>query len=156
VLLLLLILFIALPVAELYVIIEVGSLIGTVPTIALLLADSVLGAVLVRRQGRAAWRRLADAISQGRPPAREVIDGAFVMLGGALLIVPGFITDVIGLALLVPPSRALARRLVAGGALRRAMGRMPHGGRRRWNPPRPYDVEGTATETPGPLRGQLP
>src|SRR5918997_3416473 len=110
-------LFIAVPIAELAIIIQVGQLLGLWWTIALLVADSVLGSLLMRSQGRAAWRRFVAATQAGRPPAREVADGVLIIFGGALLLTPGFLSDVAGLLLLLPPTRALVRRLF----LRRAM-----------------------------------
>src|ERR671932_1423523 len=109
---LLLVLFILVPIAELAVIIQVGQLIGVWWTILLLIADSVLGSLLMRSQGRAAWRRFNAALAEGRPPAREVLDGVLVIFGGALLLTPGFVTDVAGLAFLLPPTRAIVRRLL--------------------------------------------
>jgi UPF0716 protein FxsA len=142
--LLLILIFIVLPVAEIYVIIKVGEAIGVWPTIALLILDGFLGAALLRHQGRAAWRRFNDALAAGKVPAREVFDGAMVILGGAFLISPGFITDVIGLLLLVPPTRALIRSQVVRRLGRRVtVGVASRPGRR---PPREYDVEGTARE----------
>src|ERR687886_1821280 len=91
--------FIAVPIVEIYVIIQVGQAIGALWTIALLVADSVLGSMLMRSQGRAAWRRFNAAIAEGRPPAREVLDGVLVIFGGALLLTPGFLTDVLGVVL---------------------------------------------------------
>jgi UPF0716 protein FxsA len=137
--------FIALPVAELYLILKVGDLIGVPLTILLLAADSVIGSLLLRSQGRAAWRRLNEALAEGRMPHREVQDGALVIFGGAFLITPGFITDVIGLLMLLPPTRPLVRRLVMRALTRRAERRM---GRPRGN----FDVEGTATEHDPPPR----
>src|ERR1700710_2964417 len=119
-LVLLFILFIVVPIAELYVIFQVGQAIGVLPTIALLIADSILGAVLMRTQGRAAWRRFNAAISEGRVPTREVLDGVLVVFGGALLLTPGFISDVVGILFLLPPTRALIRRV----ALRNVAARM--------------------------------
>src|SRR5436853_1874199 len=113
-LLLLILVFIALPIAELYVIIQVGEAIGALPTIAILVADSIVGSLLLRTQGRGAWRRFRAALAAGRPPAREVLDGALVIFGGAFLITPGFLTDIVGLLLLVPPTRALVRRVLVG------------------------------------------
>jgi UPF0716 protein FxsA len=138
----LVLLFIVVPIAELAVIIQVGEAIGVWWTIGLLVADSVLGSLLMRAQGRAAWRALTTAIRAGRPPAREALDGALVVFGGALLITPGFISDILGLLLLLPPTRALVRRvlvrrLLTGGRRRRR----PVGGRER-----PADVDGTAVE----------
>src|ERR671939_516687 len=108
--LLLVLLFIVVPIVELFVIIQVGEAIGVLPTIALLIADSILGSMLMRSQGRAAWRRFNAALASERPPAREVLDGALVIFGGAFLLTPGFLTDVLGLILLLPPTRSLVRR----------------------------------------------
>src|ERR687886_1506336 len=122
--LLLVLLFIVVPIVELFVIIQVGEAIGVLPTIALLIADSVLGSMLMRSQGRAAWRRFNAAIREGRIPHREVLDGVLVIFGGALLLTPGFVTDILGVILLLPPTRAVVRsvlgrrllpRLVVGG-----------------------------------------
>src|ERR671937_2663654 len=110
--LLLVALFIVLPIAEIYVIIKVGEAIGVLPTIALLIVDGFLGAALARSQGRAAWRRFNRALAEGRAPTTEVFDGAMVIVGGAFLLAPGFITDGLGLLLLIPPTRALLRRTV--------------------------------------------
>jgi UPF0716 protein FxsA len=160
----LVLIFIVLPIAELYVIIKVGEAIGILPTIALLILDSFLGAALLRSQGRAAWRRFNEALAAGRIPTREVFDGAMVILGGAFLITPGFITDVIGILLLVPPSRAFFRGIVARLARRRAAFRVGTvlwgAGTRRDQPygegrAGPYDYEGSAREVTDP-RGELP
>src|SRR5919109_121419 len=116
-------LFILVPLAELYVILKVGDAIGVLWTIALLAADSVLGSVLLRTQGRSVWRRFNEALSTGRMPHREVMDGVLVIFGGAFLITPGFLTDVVGLVLLIPPTRAIVRRLLVSRLGRRlAMG----------------------------------
>jgi len=140
-------LFIVVPIVELYVIIQVGQAIGVVPTLALLLADAVLGSLLLRHQGRGAWLRFNEALAQRRFPGREVADGAMIVVGGTLLLTPGFITDILGLLLLIPPSRAVirrflrlffARRFVVVGLGERAM--------RSSRPSRAYDYEGTAEE----------
>jgi UPF0716 protein FxsA len=164
--LVLIVLFIVVPLAELALIIQVGQAIGVIPTIAILLADSILGGILMRAQGRAAWRRFNEAMSAGRVPHREALDGGLVIFGGALLLTPGFLSDVLGLLLLIPPTRLVARRIVGkliarrmlvgavglGGRAasrgRRARGWGPGGGREpaRPGPRRHYDVEGTATE----------
>jgi UPF0716 protein FxsA len=138
---LLVLIFIVVPLVELYVIIQVGQAIGVWWTIALLLADSLLGSALMRSQGRSAWRRFQEAVQAGRLPHREVADGVLVIFGGALLLTPGFVTDVFGLFLLLPPTRALVR----GTLIRRLTfgimsGRMPGRG------PQDYDVEGTAVD----------
>ncbi len=142
--LLLVLLFIVVPLAELYVIIEVGQAIGVLPTIAILLLDSVLGAALVRSQGRAVWRRFNEALAAGSMPHREVVDGVLVIVGAALLITPGFLTDVVGVMLLLPPSRALVRRL----RVRRLGGRVAVVAARRARAR--SDVEGTASEVRTP------
>src|SRR2546423_4430179 len=106
-------LFLAVPFAELYVILEVvGPALGAPLTIILLALDSVLGSVLLRSQGRAVWRRFNAALAEGRVPTREVVDGVLIIFGGAFLITPGFLTDVVGFVLMIPPTRALVRRLV--------------------------------------------
>jgi UPF0716 protein FxsA len=142
-LLALLALFIVVPLAELYVILKVGDAIGVVPTIALLAADSVLGWMLLRAQGRAVWRRFNETLAAGGMPHREVMDGVLVIFGGAFLITPGFLTDIVGLVLLVPPTRALVRRLVVRRLGRRVTVGMPG---------QPYDVDSTATEHDAPPR----
>lgn len=152
--LLLLLLFVIAPLVELYVIITVGGAIGVLPTIGLLLADSILGAALMRSQGRAAWRRFNAAIAERRLPAKEALDGALVIFGGALLLTPGFVTDIFGLSFLFPPTRAVVRRLlmssfggrlfvVAPGFGARRPGRRPTG-------PPTHDVDGTAREVDPP------
>ena len=139
-------LFILLPIAELYLILKVGDSIGILWTVLLLAADSLLGSVLLRTQGRTVWRRFNEAMAGGRMPHREVQDGVAVIFGAAFLITPGFITDIFGLALLLPPTRALVlkvvrRRLASRMAARVAEGGGPGRGRA-------YDVEGTASEQP--------
>jgi UPF0716 protein FxsA len=149
-LLALIVIFIAVPLAELYVILKVAdSLLGWPLTIALLAADSLLGSWLLRSQGRAVWNRFNEATRAGRVPHSEVIDGVLVIFGGAFLITPGFITDVIGLILLVPPTRRVVRRLARRTIERRTLGAVP-GPAGRARPRREsvtdYDVEGTASE----------
>jgi UPF0716 protein FxsA len=137
-----LLLLICWPVAELLVAIEVAQAIGILATVLLLIVSWPLGLWLVRSEGRAAWRRLSVAVAEGRPPAREVLDGALIMTGGALLIVPGFITDVIGLVLLAPPTRALARL----GIVRNFQSRLVVRATRFSGGPGPADVDSTATD----------
>lgn len=143
-LLALLALFIVVPLAELYVILKVGDAIGAIWTILLLAAGSVLGAILLRVQGRSVWRRFNEALADGKMPHREVIDGVLVVFGGAFLITPGFITDVVGILLLVPPTRAVIRRLLVSRLGRRIAVSAATRGRMR------YDVEGSAREDPNP------
>jgi UPF0716 protein FxsA len=116
--LLFVLLFIVVPILELWLILQVGSMIGVMPTIALLLIDSLLGAWLVRSQGGAVWGRFRRAVDAGRIPADEVVDGFLVVLGGTLLIVPGFLSDLVGLCLVAPPTRRPLRRRVLGAVRR--------------------------------------
>jgi UPF0716 protein FxsA len=108
----LILIFIAVPIAELYVIYLVGDAIGVWQTLLLLAADSLLGSLLLRSQGRSVWNRFNEALAAGRVPRREVMDGVLVIFGGAFLITPGFLTDVLGLLLLIPPTRSVVRRRV--------------------------------------------
>jgi UPF0716 protein FxsA len=120
---LLVLIFIVVPIAELYVIIQVGGAIGVIPTLVLLLADALLGSMLLRHQGRAAWVRFNRALAENRLPHKEVFDGVLIIFGGALLITPGFITDIFGLILLLPPTRAIVRGISSRIVRRRmAMG----------------------------------
>jgi UPF0716 protein FxsA len=153
---LLVLLFIVVPIAEIYVIIQVGQAIGVLWTILLLIADSIIGARLLSWQGRRAWQRFQEALAQGRVPHREVMDGVLIIVGGAFLLAPGFITDVIGLMLLIPPSRALVRRVLARAIISRRLrfGRRatwPSGGPRGPEPPRP-----TAYPSPPPEQPRSP
>ena len=121
--LLLVLIFILVPLAELYVIIQVGNAIGLIPTLVLLLADALLGSMLLRHQGRAAWMQFNRALAENRLPHKEVFDGILVIMGGALLLTPGFITDIFGLILLIPPTRAIVRGITSRIVRRRmAMG----------------------------------
>lgn len=150
-------LFLVVPLLELYVIIELGRAIGLVPTLLVLFLDSVLGAAIARSQGRQAWRRFNEAMSAGRMPGREVVDGALILLGGALLLTPGFITDAVGFALLLPPTRAALRSLLRRAAAGTPQGRPVFFVYDRWSarrdrradgPAPGADVEGTAREIP--------
>jgi UPF0716 protein FxsA len=155
-LLLLILLFIVVPLAELYVILQVGEAIGAVWTILLLAADSLLGSLLLRSQGRTVWRRFNSALAEGRMPHREVIDGVLIVFGGAFLITPGFLTDIVGLLLLIPPTRALIRRVAVRRLGKRVAVGVMGGEETRRRPPqqngRSFDVEGNATEYDGPPR----
>lgn len=143
-------LFIVVPLAELYVILKVGDAIGAVWTILLLAADSVLGSVMMRAQGRSVWRRFNDALAAGRLPHGELVDGVLVIFGGAFLITPGFLTDIVGFFLLLPLTRPIARRLVLRRLGRRATVGVAAGPRRGSRAGNHYDVEGSATEYDAP------
>jgi UPF0716 protein FxsA len=152
----LIVLFIVVPIAELYVIIQVGEAIGIWPTLALLLADALLGSFLLKHQGRGAWRRFNQALAERRFPGQEVADGVLIVIGGTLLLAPGFLTDIVGLLLLIPPTRAIARgvmrRLTLGRfAVVAIPGAGTFGSSRRPGPDnspptRDYDFDATAEE----------
>ena len=147
--LLLILLFIVVPIAELAVIIQVGGLIGLWPTLAILVADSLLGSWLMRSQGRLAWRRFNVALQEARAPAREVADGALIIFGGALLLTPGFLTDILGILLLAPPTRALFRRVLVREVARRMAASVTTFAVRPPGPAarkRDFDVDGTASD----------
>jgi UPF0716 protein FxsA len=166
---LLVILFIVVPIAELYVIIQVGQAIGILPTLALLFLDAVLGSLLLRHQGRGAWRRFNEALAQGRFPGREVVDGLLIVIGGTLLLAPGFITDVVGLIFLIPPTRAIVRSVLKQFTIGRVtvfgLGGGPFGGQGGPGPfgrgggdprgaNRQYDYDVTAEEEPPSGNGE--
>jgi UPF0716 protein FxsA len=156
----LIVLFIVVPIAELYVIIQVGEAIGIWPTLALLLADAILGSLLLKHQGLAAWRRFNKALSEGRFPGTEVVDGLLIVIGGTLLLAPGFITDIFGLLFLIPPTRAIVRAIlkrftigrftVVGMGIPGGFGRGPGSGSGNGQQPpsRDYDYDVTAEEVP--------
>jgi UPF0716 protein FxsA len=154
----LVLLFIVVPIAELYVIIKVGEWIGILPTLAILLGDALLGSFLLRHQGRSAWRRFNQALDERRFPGKEVADGLLITVGGTLLLTPGFISDIAGLFLLIPPTRALVRAVLARFMQRRfRLVSGPAGwgydrarGARTAPRSHPYDVEGTAQEVGDP------
>ena len=116
------VLFLVLPLVELYFLIQVGQVIGAWWTIALLVADSILGAWLVKREGRRAWAALREALASGRMPHKELADGALVLVGGTLLMTPGFVSDVVGIALVLPLTRPVFRRLLARVVAARLVG----------------------------------
>ncbi len=118
--LLLVLMFLVVPVVEIYVIVQVGQEIGALPTVVLLLLESLLGAWLVRREGRRAWLTLKGAVTSGQLPSRELADAALVLIGGTLLLTPGFVTDVVGFVFVLPLTRPAARRALAGFVARRA------------------------------------
>jgi UPF0716 protein FxsA len=106
---LLVLVFIVVPIVELAVIIRVGQSLGVLPTIVLLLAVSFVGAWLVKREGVGVWRRFRRQVEKGAVPARELADGVMILFAGALLLTPGFVTDLLGLLLLMPPVRGAIR-----------------------------------------------
>ncbi|MEX2099998.1 MAG: FxsA family protein [Acidimicrobiia bacterium] len=105
----LVLLFVVVPLAELYVIVQVADWIGILETLVLLFAVSVAGAYLAKREGIAVWRRIVRERQEGKVPAAPLIDGVLILVGGVLLLAPGFVTDVAGILLLLPPTRAAVR-----------------------------------------------
>ena len=116
---LLVVALVVVPLVEIYVLVQVGQVIGALPTIALLVVMSLLGAWLLRREGARTWQAFRAAMGSGRVPAKEVADGALVIFGGALLLTPGFATDLFGLLCVLPPTRAVLRRTITGLVRRR-------------------------------------
>lgn len=105
--------FVLMPMLEIYLLIQVGEVIGALWTIALLIGSGVIGSWLMRREGARAWRALNEALASGRMPARELADGALVLIGGTLMLTPGFVTDGMGVLMVFPVTRSVFRRLLA-------------------------------------------
>jgi UPF0716 protein FxsA len=118
----LVLLFVVIPIVEILVIIQVGQAIGAWWTVLLLVADSILGAWLLRREGARTWRAFREALQVGRWPGDEVAQGAMVIVGGTLLLTPGFVTDVVGFVLLIPASRRILSRTVRARVKDRVVG----------------------------------
>jgi UPF0716 protein FxsA len=119
--------FIGIPIREIYVIIQVGHVIGAIPTIVLLVVESLIGAWVVKHEGRRAWDALNETIRTGQMPGRQLADAALVLVGGTLLLTPGFVTDIFGFFFVLPFTRPLARRITTAIVARRAVRRF--GGR---------------------------
>ena len=111
--------FLVVPFVELFVILQVGHAIGALNTVALLILVSMVGAWLVKREGISVLRRAQERMAEGAVPGRELVDGVLILLAGALLITPGFLSDVLGVLLLLPPVRAALRGLVTRRLRRR-------------------------------------
>ncbi|MCD6640287.1 MAG: FxsA family protein [Nocardioides sp.] len=111
--------FVAVPLLEVYLIIQVGKVIGAWWTIGLLVLAGVVGSWLVRHEGSRAWAALRDALASGRMPAREIADGALILIGGTLMLTPGFLSDVVGMAMILPFTRPWGRRVLTGIVARR-------------------------------------
>jgi UPF0716 protein FxsA len=150
-------LFVVVPVAEIYLLIRIGAVIGAWWTVLLLVADGVLGSWLVKREGARAWSALTTALHSGRMPARELADGALVLVGGTLLMTPGFLSDAAGLFCILPFTRPLARsaltrfltrRLLAGAGLTAPFPERPSAG----DGPRAQERRGPG---PGVVRGEV-
>jgi UPF0716 protein FxsA len=113
--------FIVVPILEIYVIIQVGQVIGAWWTVLLLVADSIFGTWLMKREGARAWRALRTALADGRMPAAELADGALILIGGTLMLAPGFVTDAFGILLILPFTRPVFRRLLSAVVARRLL-----------------------------------
>lgn len=113
---LLVLIFFVLPIVEIAVLVSIGRVVGVGPTILALIAFSIAGAVLAKREGAEVWRRFKRTLSRGQIPSTEIADGMLVLFGAALLLTPGFVTDVLGLVLLVPVTRGLVRQGLIRGS----------------------------------------
>lgn len=139
--LLALVVLICWPVVEVWIAIQLSDAIGVIPMVLLLFAGWPLGRWALRSRGRAAWRRFALAVAEGRTPGREVVDGALVLLGGLLLMLPGFLSDALGILLLAPtraPLRGLLMRNFDSPLIARTV--------RMSRTARAYDVDSTARD----------
>jgi UPF0716 protein FxsA len=119
---LLVVAFIAVPLIEIYVIIQVGQVIGAWWTILLLIADSLFGSWLIKREGGRAWVALRTALQEGRLPHRELADGVLILVGGTLMLTPGFVSDFFGILCILPFTRPVGRRVLAGLIGRKLVG----------------------------------
>ena len=119
---LLLVAFVVVPLVEIYVIVQIGQVIGAWWTILLLVADSLLGSWLVKREGGRAWEALRTALQEHRMPHRELADAVLILVGGLLMLTPGFVLDLVGLVAILPVTRPLGRRVLAGVIGRRLAG----------------------------------
>jgi UPF0716 protein FxsA len=143
--------FVGVPLLEIYVLVQVGQVIGAWWTILLLVVMSVLGTLLIRREGGRAWRALTEALRTGRMPARELADGALILVGGTLMLTPGFVTDAFGILLILPLTRPLARRALTGVVSRRLLASGPLG-----PPGGPLRPQGPGdARRPGPTGGPV-
>jgi len=111
--------FVVLPIVEIYVLIQVGQVIGAWWTVLLLVADSIFGSCLLKREGVRAWEALQATLTEGRIPARELADAGLIVFGGTLMITPGFVTDIFGLLAILPFTRPIARRVLTAAVARR-------------------------------------
>lgn len=156
--LLLVVLFVVAPLVELAVIVQVSGALGVLNTLGLLIAVSILGAWLAKREGLSVLQRIQSALDQGRLPSRDVVDGGLILLAGSLMIAPGFISDCLALLLLIPPTRALARGPLLRYVTRRgrvAMASWGGPGARGASTTPVWDVESWEDPPPSSARGEL-
>lgn len=151
---LLVVAFVVVPLVEIYVIIAIGQVIGAWWTILLLIADSLVGAWLVKREGGRAWRALRTALDEHRMPHRELADGMLILVGGTLMLTPGFVTDLFGILCILPATRPIGRRALAGLLSRRLVGvSFPDAGTRRR--PGPVDPADGVVPDDGVVQGEV-
>jgi UPF0716 protein FxsA len=124
------VLLLVVPILEIAAIIAVGKVIGGWQTLVLLLLESALGAWLVRREGGRAWRALTSALNTGQMPSRQLSDAALVLVGGTLLLTPGFLTDIVGFFFILPFTRPIARRVLEAAVAKRLLGGVVFGSSR--------------------------
>jgi len=147
-----LVLVVALPIFEVWLLIQVGDQIGVWPTVGILVLEAVLGGFLMRREGGRAWQALTGAFETGRVPTGELANAALVLVGGLLLMLPGFVTDIVGFLFLLPMTRPLARKLVAFFVARR-ISRL--GLARAAVPGQGVVIEGETVDGPGSGQGPI-
>lgn len=104
--------FIVVPIIEIYVIIQVAQVIGGWETLALLIIESIIGGWLMKREGLAVLRRIQAQLERSQLPSRELVDGFLILFAGALMLTPGFVTDLLGYLLLIPPTRSIVRKVL--------------------------------------------
>jgi UPF0716 protein FxsA len=138
--------FVVVPILEIYVLIQVGQAIGPWWTVLLLVLDSILGAWLIKREGRRAWLALREQVETGRLPHRELADGVLVVLGGAFMLSPGFVTDALGILLILPFTRPLFRGLLISYAGRQVVRRTGFPGPGNATRPGPEVVQGEVVD----------
>ncbi len=114
-------LFLVLPIVEIYLLVQLGQVIGAWWTVLIVIAVAVAGSYLIKREGGRAWRALTQALGSGRMPATELADGALILIGGTLLVTPGFVSDVLGIVFILPATRPWARRGLARVLKRRLL-----------------------------------
>lgn len=158
---LILVLFLVVPIVELYVIVQVAGGIGVLETLGLLIVVSIVGAWLVKAQGYGIIRRVQTKLAAGELPGAELVDGALILFAGALMLTPGFVTDGVGLLLLLPPTRAIVRVFlmkrfsVMADARVASFGFGPGAGGSQgptvfgFGSSQVFDVDGHETDTPG-------
>ena len=147
------------PVLELVVIVTVARTIGGWQTLLVLLLEAVIGAWVVRREGSRAWRALREAFRSGRMPSREIADAVLVLVGGVLIVLPGFVTDVVGLLFLLPFTRPIARiwlEAVIARRVVRTVGEWPGGSSSPSGPPRRLRPDVVSGEVVDPPRDDEP